>query len=118
MGMSFEEMNLWRGSRIPPTALQQEQAKARQHVATVMSELLIDPKWELYARHINTLYEQAQAHHQRLNQILLDKVLKIEDYTQTKVDQQHWASTAQAYKTCLDLINKLIKDGQLPESQS
>jgi hypothetical protein len=117
MGRSLEEMQHWIAeSQHQITTKQVAQQQARAHVATVMTELLIDPKWELYARHINTLYEQAKAQHEHLDAILLDKVLKLEDYTQTKVDQQRWAATARAFKTSLDLIHKLIEDGKLPEA--
>jgi hypothetical protein len=116
MSQSLEEMQDYlRANAMEARSAQAEQQKSREYVGKVMGELLAEPRWELYARHVKALRDTWFDKNQRSVSELTNSLLEPNAYIQCKVSQAQAAASVLAYDTVLQLITDLVKQTKIDE---
>lgn len=97
-------------------ARRDEQLKLQRQVAVVMSEVKADPRWKIYADHIQAVYENhlavAEAAKKRLGDPLT--FMSPEESGKLKLQAAYNQGKAEGYKGALDMIKDLIDRGKEP----
>ena len=94
-----------------------EQYKLQHQVAVVMSEVKGDPRWKVYADHIQALFERFLAVSHTAKERLGDPLtfLSAEETGKLKLQAAYNQGKAEGYKGALDVIKDLIDRGKEPE---
>ena|SRR5687768_5202145 len=117
MAQSLEEMNLFFAQQAAGfKEIRKQQLGEQVHVGKVISELLIDPKWEMYARHVETLREVASQRAEAAQKRVMNACTQ-EELITGRVAYAKAQSEATAYRVCLTLVENLVKTGQLALEQ-
>ena len=117
MGLSREEMQ---GLHFDPLATERAKIRTQQlqhqaHVGKVISELLVDPKWEMYARHVNALKEAADAWLETTR----NKVMEADPQSlfMARIAHAKALERSRTLKEALDLVTELVKTGRIAAEQ-
>jgi len=94
-----------------------EQRRLQHQISVVMSGVKGDPKWKVYADHIQALYERAFAVTHSVKERLGDPLtfLPSEENVRLKLQAAYNQGKAEGYKGALDVITDLIDRGKEPE---
>ena len=87
--------------------------KRTQEEAEIMSSLTADPRWERYGRKLEAELKRATQLKDRLEAILLTKVLKPEEYIEAKVHQAANKGAVEALRFALTVAQTLIEKGEM-----
>ena len=93
-----------------------EQVKHRRNVAIAMSEVKSDPRWKVYADHLEGLKKDREATVESLRGRLETRFLSSNEYGEVMVALAEAKAEARAYKTAVDLIVSLIDRGGIEEN--
>lgn len=114
MSFTYTEMALLnlpqRGDRSPED--KHNEAQSARQAADTMRELLGDPRWDRFCHEVEALKAEAQALEQRGSRDLVEKVLTPDQYMVAKVIQARGKGALDAYKSVLEIISNLIKQGE------
>lgn len=107
----------WRKAKEKTLAEQAEQRKLQRQVAVVMSEVKGDPRWKVYADHIQAMFERHSAIAQAAKDRLGDPLtfLPPEENGTLKLKAAYNQGKAEGFKGALDVIQNLIDRGKEPE---
>src|SRR3990167_5497559 len=114
MAKLFEEMGefLSRGEETEYNRRSIFQRQQRAEVGKVMSELIADPRWELYVRHIEENRRRAEALVNRFTAEMLNgPCVSHETYAQQKVELAGAKAQVEAFTIAIDLVQTLIGSG-------
>lgn len=94
-----------------------EQRKFQRQVAVVMSEVKSDPRWKVYADHVQAKYEQHLALAHAAKEKLGDPFtfFTTEENGKLKLLAAYNQGKAEGFKSALTIIEDLIDRGKEPE---
>ena len=113
MALSFEEIT--QQQRPQREALAQDrlrQLRERQGVAQKVSELVADPRWEVWGRHLEAMRDKAKDRLVSVELKLTGEVLSPDEYVSVKVSQSSARGEVRAYNNALALAKTLIEQGE------
>lgn len=107
----------WRKGKQKIAAEQMEQRKLQRQVAVVMSDVKGDPRWKVYADHIQAMFERHSAIAQAAKDRLGDPLtfLPPEENGNLKLKAAYNQGKAEAFEGVLNVIRDLIDRGKEPE---
>lgn len=113
MSQTFEEMTPFlRKQQAAISANRKTQLQARAAVGQSMAELIADPRWAVYVRHLEELRDREQNNVDVFRHALTDgKVVSQEDYAQQKVALAGAKRYVQAMDTAIKMVSDLISRG-------
>lgn len=88
------------------------QLKAQHGVGQKVSELLTDPRWELWGRHVEAVRESYQRKLDAATAKILSDSLSDEDFRRVKLERAKWAEAVTALTTALTIAKTLIENGE------
>ena len=113
MSLSFEEIQAQqRPQREQARADHVRQLRERQEVGQKMSELMADPRWEIWGRHLESMRDQAKDRLALIEIKLTSEVLSPDEYLRVKVSQAQARGMWQSYNNALLLAKTLIEQGE------
>jgi hypothetical protein len=113
MAYSLEEMgDFIARQQDERSAGRREQMQHQAHVGKVVSELLTDPKWEMYARHVTVLKEKADAQLATASTRVMAAVDQV-SLLNARVAHARASEAVRVYTECLNMVSDLVKTGQL-----
>jgi hypothetical protein len=117
MAQSLEEMNaFFAQQKAGASEARKQQLGQQAQVGKVISELLADPKWEMYARHVESLREAAAMRADAAQKRVMDSCSQ-EMLITGRVAHAKAKAEADTYAICLNLVESLVKTGQLALEQ-
>ena len=90
-----------------------EQRRIRQGVAKEVSELLADPRWELYRQHLEQIRDSHEAQVLSLSERLLGGTLTDDEMHKTQALYQFHKGWSLGLKASIDLAVELVKRGSV-----
>lgn len=107
----------WRKAKEKTAAEQAEQRKLQRQVAVVMSDVKGDPRWKVYADHIQAMFERHSAIAQAAKDRLGDPLtfLSPEENGILKLKAAYNQGKAEGLEGALNVIRDLIDRGKEPE---
>lgn len=113
MGQSLEELRpylkLGEAARKSNAAFQ---LRERQAVGRKMSELVADPRWEQYGRHLDAIKESYIRRNGVATAKLTGNLLLGDEYLQVKMEQLRTEEAIKALNTALKIAKTLIEEGE------
>ena len=99
-------------------AVRAEQRKFQRQVSVAMSEVKGDPRWKVYADHIQMMFERHSAMAQAAKDTLGDPLtfLSPEETGKLKLRAAYNQGKAEGYSDTLKVIKDLIDRGKEPEA--
>lgn len=110
----LEDTYAYREEKRQQAQLEQIDQRRRQRaVAVAMSEIQSDPRWKVYADHIEALRQDYERQTRGYEQALLGHdFLEPKRYGQLKIEQAKANGAAEAFKQALEIIKTLIDRGE------
>jgi hypothetical protein len=117
MAQSLEEMQPFlREHQERANGVRKEQLQHQAHVGKVVSELLSDPKWEMYARHLQVRKEKAEQQLEGATMRVMNAVDQV-SLLNARVAHSRALESVRVYTECLTMVSDLVKTGQLAAEQ-
>lgn len=88
------------------------QLRAQQATAQKISELVADPRWEVYGRHVEAIRDLYTRKRDAASAKLLGKVLPRDEYVEAAVDMASHAAAVRALNEALTVAKTLIEHGE------
>lgn len=88
------------------------QLLSQREVGRVVSELLADPKWEIFVRHVQELADRSLALAGREKTRLVNDILKPEEYLECKVKLALYSGESSAFQRVIELAKTLVLRGE------
>ena len=88
------------------------QLKAQQATAQKISELVGDPRWETWGRHVEAIRDSYERQRNTAREKLTEKFLVGDDYLTTKMEQVKADAAFRAINECLRVAKVLIENGE------
>ncbi len=95
-----------------------DQRVLQQGVGVMMTELLAEPHWQLYAEHLEALAQNAEKQCVSKRAKLTDgEFLSDQAYGQLRMEIAECAAFARAYRRALDVVKQIVETGKIAEEE-